>query len=196
MRKKLVLIFFMFFTFSKIYAQNAGNHKNSFHSQIFGIQGGLTLLENPFVLYPIINLSYSRTFMGEERHQLALLPQFGAIFLPDIETKFLISTSLQYKYISRKRFEASAFLGINYQLRKLDYDRYQFENNVLVNKGSLLHQVGPTTGINIGYKIIKKENFSLSPFIGISFIKLDKDYQSDSFTGYKPNFVFGININK
>jgi hypothetical protein len=196
MTKKLVLIFFMFFTFSKIYAQNAGNYKNAFHSQSFGLQGGLSLLENPFVLYPIINLSYSRTFMGEERHQLALLPQVGAIILPGIETKFLISTSLQYKYISRKRFEASAFLGINYQLRKLDYDRYQFENNVLVNKGSLLHQVGPTTGINIGYKIIKKENYSVSPFIGISLTKLNKDYQSEIFTGYKPSVVFGININK
>jgi hypothetical protein len=196
MIKKIVLIFLIFFTFSKIYAQNAGNYRNPFHSQSFGIQGGLTLLENPFVLYPIINLSYSRTFMGEERHQLALLPQVGAILLPGIETKFLISTSLQYKYISRKRFEASAFLGINYQLRKLDYDRYQFEDNMLVNKGSVLHQVGPTTGIDIGYKIIKKENFSVSPFLGISLTKLDKDYQSAVFTGYRPSFVFGVNINK
>ncbi len=196
MTKKLVLIFFMFFLFSKIYAQNAGNYKNSFHSQSFGIQGGLTLLENPFVLYPIINLSYSRTFLGEERHQLALLPQVGAIILPGIETKFLISTSLQYKYISRRRFEASAFLGINYQLRKLSYDRYQFEENMLVNKGSVLHQVGPTTGINVGYKIIKKETYSVSPFIGISLTKLNKDYQSEAFTGYKPSVVFGININK
>jgi hypothetical protein len=196
MTKKLVLIILMFFTFSKIYAQNAGNYKNAFHSQSFGIQGGLSLLENPFVLYPIINISYSRTFMGEERHQLALLPQVGVIVLPDIETKFLFSTSLQYKYISRKRFEASAFVGINYQLRKLDYDRYQFEDKKLVNKGSLLHQVGPTMGINIGYKIIKKENYSVSPFIGISLTKLNKDYQSEAFTGYKPSFVFGININK
>ncbi len=196
MTKKLVLIFFIFLTFCQSYAQNRRNYDDTFHSQSFGIQGGLTLLENPFVLYPIINLSYSRTFMGEERHQLALLPQVGAIILPTIETKFLFSTSLQYKYISRKRFEASAFLGINYQLRKLDYDRYQFENNVLVNKGSLLHQVGPTTGINIGYKIIKKENYSVSPFVGISLTKLNKDYQSEAFTGYKPSVVFGININK
>lgn len=196
MIKKIILIVFMLFTFSKANAQNAKNLNNSFHSQSFGMRGGLTLLENPFVLYPIINLSYSRTFLGEERHQLALLPQVGAILLPGIETKFLISTSLQYKYISRKRFEASLFLGINYQLRKLDYDRYQFEDNKLVNKGSLLHQVGPTTGINLGYKIIKKENYSVSPFIGISLTKLDKDYQSAVFTGYRPSFVFGININK
>jgi hypothetical protein len=196
MMKKLVPLFFMFFIFFKSNAQDAGKYKSSLHSQSFGLQGGLTLLENPFVLYPIINLSYSRTFLGEERHQLALLPQVGAILLPGIETKFLISTSLQYKYISRKRFEASLFLGINYQLRKLDYDRYQFEDNMLVNKGSLLHQVGPTTGINLGYKIIKKENFSVSPFIGISLTKLDKDYQSAVFTGYRPSVVFGININK
>jgi hypothetical protein len=196
MIKKLILIVFILFAISKSYAQNAGNYKNSFHSQSFGIRGGLTLLENPFVLYPIINLSYSRTFLGEERHQLALLPQIGVILLPGIENKFLISTSLQYKYISKKRFEADVFLGINYQLRKLDYDRYQFEDNMLVNKGSVLHQVGPTTGINLGYKIIKKENFSVSPFLGISLTKLDKDYQSAVFTGYRPSFVFGININK
>ena len=196
MLKHFTLSLLLLIVFYEGNSQKITNDKVPFHSQSFGLQGGLSLLENPFVLYPIINLSYSRTFLGEERHQLAVLPQVGAILLPGIETKFLISTSLQYKYISRKRFEANVFLGINYQLRKLDYDRYQFENNVLVNKGSILHQVGPTTGINLGYKIIKKENYSVSPFIGISLTKLDKDYQSAVFTGYRPSFIFGININK
>ena len=179
-----------------VHAQEARRDESKFHSQSFGIQGGLTLLENPFVLYPVVNLSYSRTVLGYERHQLAIFPQIGAIVLPTIETKFLTSLSLQYKYISEKRFEANVFLGVNYQLRSLAYDRYEFRDNALVNKGSVLSQFGPTAGLNIGYKIIKKQNFSISPFIGISATKLNDNYVADFFGGYKPSIAFGFNFNK
>ncbi len=186
----------MFVLLCESKAQHKVNDKTLFHSQSIGIQGGLSLLENPFVLYPVVNLSYSKTIFGHKKHQLAILPQVGAIFLPDIETKFLISTSLQYKYISKKRFEANMFLGVNYQLRRLAYDRYQFEDNVLKNKGRSLHQFGPTLGINIGYKVIKKEDFSISPFLGISLTKLNKNYQPNLFIGYKPSLTFGLTFNK
>ncbi|MDX2248160.1 MAG: hypothetical protein SF052_15355 [Bacteroidia bacterium] len=122
---------FMFVVFCEGMAQNTVNDKTQFHSQSFGIQIGLSLLENPFLLYPVVNLSYSKTIWGFKSHQLAILPQLGAIFLPDIETKYLISTSLQYKYISKKRFEANVYGGLNYQLRRLAYDRYQFETALL-----------------------------------------------------------------
>jgi hypothetical protein len=185
----------MFTVFGVGKAQNIVNAETPVRSQSFGIQGGLSLLENPFVLYPVVNLSYSKTVLGYKRHQLAILSQLGTIVLPDIETKFLFSTSLQYKYVSKKRFEANIFLGVNYQLRKLSYDRYLFEDNMLVNKGSFLHQFGPTLGVNVGYKIIKNQRFSISPFLGISLAKLNKDYQSDLFTGYKPSLTFGLTFN-
>jgi hypothetical protein len=196
MTKSLLTFTFILVLLSKSKAQYTVNDRENFHSQSFGIQGGLSLLENPFVLYPIINLSYSRTIIGFKKNQLAILTRVGAIILPDIETKFLVSTSLQYKYVSRKRFEADLFLGINYQLRRLAYDRYQFENNILENKGRLLHQFGPTAGINIGYKVIKKKSYSISPFLGVSLTKLNKIYQPDLFAGYKPSLTFGFTFNK
>ena len=196
MTKPIFTFIFIFILFCESKAQDKVNGRTSFHSQSFGIQGGLTLLENPFVLYPTVSVSYSKTILGHNRHQLAFLPQFGAIFLPDIEKKILLSTSLQYKYISKKRFEANIFLGINYQLRRLAYDRYQFEDNTLKNKGKTLHQFGPTMGMNIGYKVIKKTNFSITPFLGISLTKLNKNYQPNLFVGYKPSLTFGLTFNK
>jgi hypothetical protein len=189
--RHLVLILMLFLGSFKSYAQETNKVNQS-----FGLQAGLILLENPFVLYPSVNLSYSRSFLVKGRYQLAFMPQLGFIPLPTIENKFLFSTSLQYKYVSEKRFEANVFLGLNYQLRQLQYDRYALEGNELVNKGSILHQFGPTTGLNIGYKIIKKEKYSISPNIGFSFTKLNKIYQANIFQGYKPTVLIGITINK
>jgi hypothetical protein len=189
--RHLALIIMLFLGVYKSYAQEPRKINQS-----FGLQAGLILLENPFVLYPSVNLSYSRSFMEKGRHQLAILPQLGFITLPTIENKFLFSTSIQYKYVSKKRFEANVFLGLNYQLRQLQYDRYEFDGSALVNKGSFLHQFGPTTGFNIGYKIVKKEHYSISPNIGFSLTKLNKNYQANIFEGYKPSIFIGITINK
>ena len=195
MKKKSFLFLIAFITLIESKAQESPIKSNT-HSQSFGIQGGLSLLENPFVLYPTVNLQYSKTIYGKNRHQLAIFPQLGAIYLPRIETKILTSISLQYKYISKKRFEANVFLGINYQLRNLTYNRFEFQDNVLKEKGRFLHQFGPTLGLNIGYKIIKRENFSITPILGISLTKLNKIYQPNLFDGYKPSLTFGITINK
>jgi hypothetical protein len=196
MIKVLSIFLLIFFVVFQCQAQATAHEDPPFHRQSFGIQGGLVLLGNPFVLYPAVNLSYSKTILGKKQHQLAVLPQIGVILLPTIETKFLFSASMQYKYVGRKRFEANVFLGLNYQLRQLAYDRYAFEDNTLVNKGSMLHQVGPTIGLNIGYKIIKKNHFSISPFIGISLTQLNKNYEPNLFAGYKPSATFGITFNK
>jgi hypothetical protein len=190
--------FFIFFSFTFYYCNAQKNVKEIpfNHLKSFGIQGGLSLLENPFVLYPTVNLSYSQNILGRNRHQLAIFPQLGAIILPNIENKYLLSTSLQYKYVSKKRFEANTYLGINFQLRRLAYDRYQFEDNKLTNKGKYLHQFGPTMGVNIGYKIIKNSSFSITPFLGISLTKLNKNYNPDLFAGYKPSLTFGLTYNR
>lgn len=196
MTKYFALFLLFFLAFCKSKAQNTAKENPKKNLQSFGIQGGLSLLENPFVLYPTVNLSYSKTILEHNRHQLAVFPQIGAIFLPTIENKYLLSVSLQYKYISKKRFEANFFLGINYQLRRLAYDRYQYEDNELKNKGKNLHHFGPTIGSNIGYKLIKKTTFSITPFLGVSLTKLNKNYKPDLFVGYKPSLTFGITLNK
>jgi hypothetical protein len=162
----------------------------------FGLHGGLTLLENPLVFYPHLHLSYSKTMMGANRHRLAVLYQLGGIFLPNIENKFLFSVSAQYKYVGKKRLEANVFLGLNNQLRRHAYDRYDYEGTELVNKGRYRYQLGPTAGINLGYKIVKRANYSVTPFVGLSLTKLNKDYQSKLFTGYKPSLAIGFTINK
>ena len=138
MRKLLILGLISITIQSSVFSQTDSSRTAKYPKQYFGIQAGFSLLDFPFLLYPMINLSYSKTLMGNKKHQLSILPQFGAIFLSGIETKFLISNSIQYKYISKKRFEANVFLGINYQLRKLAYERYQFEDNDLKNKGKYL----------------------------------------------------------
>lgn len=196
MIKYLFPAFLSIISFCECKSQSKENDLTKVQKHSFGVQAGLTLLENPFVLYPNVNLSYSKTITGDKRHRLALLYQLGAIFLPDIETKILLSAAAQYKYVSKKRFEANVFLGLNNQLRVLAYDRYQFEDNMLKNKGSFLYQLGPTAGVNLGYKVLKKENYSITPFLGVSFTKLNKNYQPNLFTGYKPNFSLGITINK
>lgn len=195
MKKKSILFLIAFITLIESKAQEKPEISN-FHTQSFGVQGGLSLLENPFVLYPMVNLQYSKTIYGKKRHQLAIFPQLGAMFLPNIETKILTSVSLQYKYISKKRFEANLFLGINYQLRRLAYAPYEFENNILTEKNRYLHQFGPTIGVNFGYKVMKKEKISITPILGISLTKLNKIYQPNLFGGYKPSITFGMTFNK
>jgi hypothetical protein len=196
MTKYLLCFFVSIFVFCESKAQSRENEVKPIHKHSFGLQTGLTLLENPLVFYPNVHLSYSKTIAGNKRGGLAILYQLGGIFLPDVETKFLFSTAAQYKYVSKKRIEANVFFGLNNQLRRLAYDRYQFDGTTLKSKGRYLYQLGPTLGVNAGYKVIKNEKFSLTPFLGVSLTKLNKDYQSNLFTGYKPSVAFGINLNK
>lgn len=194
--KKFLTLYLISIVSCEVKAQSKLDSISAFHAQSFGIQGGLALsLLQPLALSPFVNLSYSKTIVGHKTHQLAFFPQFGVIFLKNIETKFLLSTSLQYKYLAIKRFETNVFLGINYQLRRLQYDRYQFEDNTLKNKGRNLHQFGPTLGINIGYKLIKKRSYSITPFLGFSLTKLNKSYVPNLFDGYKPRLSIGVNFN-
>jgi hypothetical protein len=189
-----VLFGFLFLKDSK--AQKKEDQANTIHKNSFGLQAGLTLLESPIVLYPAIHLSYAKTIAGKKKHRLAILYQLGGIFLPEIETKLLFAIAAQYKYISQKRFEAHVFFGLNNQLRILAYDRYQYEGNALKNKGKHLFQLGPTLGINLGYKIIKRENLSVVSFAGISLTQLNKNYQPNFISGYKPGIAIGFTINK
>jgi hypothetical protein len=194
MLKPVAVSLLLLFISAGINGQSLSRGNIPVHEQSFGIQGGFILLENPFVLYPVINLSYSRTVWVQGRHQFLVMPQAGIILLPGIENKFLFSLSAQYKYVSEKRFEASLFAGMNYQLRQLKYDRYEFDGSGLKNKGNYLHQFGPVAGISAGYKLIKRKKFSISPQVHFSFIKLNKNYANGLLQGYKPFLSFGTNL--
>ena len=193
---KILFLFFIMVFHYGLKAQDANDSIVSTRDESYGIQYNPYLLEPPVYFYNGFTISYSKKIVGEKRVQLFVSPQIGRINIPNVEKKIIFSGILQYKYVSKKRFEASVSLGLNYILTRLDYDRYEYENNVFTNKGKLLHQIAPSTGFNVGYKVIKRQKFSLSPFVGVSIIKLNKTYQPNLFAGYKPDIIIGINLNR
>ncbi|MBY0479084.1 MAG: hypothetical protein K2Q24_15660 [Chitinophagaceae bacterium] len=196
--KSLLLICLALSSFVvKIDAQSTvSGSKNKNKPQTFGIHGSLFLLEHPLGFYPGITFTYSKYVTGSNRHQIAVAPQFGLLVIPDVENKYIFTVALQYKYASKKRFEASASIGANYILTRLAFDRYEYEGTEFKNKGNLLHKIAPSAAFSVVYKIIKKKKFSISPQLGVSVIKFNKSYTNNLFTGYKPSFNIGININK
>jgi hypothetical protein len=166
--------------------------------QYFSLQGGLTLLEAPVVFYPNVGINYSKTIWGKKTHQLAINPQFQFITIPKIEQKFLLAATAEYKFQPKWRFEASVFAGVNYQLRKFNYDRLAFQNGNLENIGSVKHQVGPVLGFHLGYKIFRKNAYSISPYFGFSLTKLRDSYTNTFTDGFVPTAFLGIkaNLNK
>jgi hypothetical protein len=195
MRKIILAISFLAITCQFSYCQSAYDSNTRFPKQYVALQGGLTLLEAPAVFYPDIGISYSRTFMGKGVHQLSLHPQFHLITLPAIEKKFLLSANAEYKLQTNWCLEANFFVGLNYQLRKLAYDRYEYKQGKLENIGSVIHQFGPTFGSHLGYKILARRTFSLSPYIGISLTKLRNSYTHTFTEGFIPSAFFGLKFN-
>ncbi|WP_462249788.1 hypothetical protein [Ferruginibacter sp.] len=196
---KYCTLFFCTFLilFNKTAAQTTTTSKADYkYSKSFGLQGSLYLLEHPLGFYPGVTLSYSKNIVGNKRHQLAIFPQIGLLILPDVESRYIFTAALQYKYISKKRFEGNIFIGASYILTRLAFDRYEYENATLKNKGNLLHHAGPSAGFNLGYKVIKKKKYSISKQIGISFTKFNKSYTPSLFSGYKPAVNIGIILNK
>jgi hypothetical protein len=192
--KHLILMVSCLLNLTPIFSQSPDDNFRYHPRQYFGIHAGLTLLEAPVVFYPNIGVSYSKTFYGKGIHQLAFHPQFQFITLPSIEQKFLFSGNLEYKFQPKWRFEAGLFAGINYQLRKSEYDRYEYQENQLENIGKIRHQAGPILGVQLGYKLFKRTNFSLSPNLGFSLTKLRNSYTHKLSEGYVPTLSLGIKL--
>jgi hypothetical protein len=193
--KHVFMMVFSLINLTQVLSQTNGENSKYPPQQYYSIQAGLTLLEAPIVFYPNIGLSYSKTFYGNRDHQLAFNPQFQFITLPSIEHKYLLSGNLEYKFQPKWRFEVNVFAGINYQLRKNLYDRYEYKNNQLENVGKIRHQIGPTLGLQLGYKIFRRTNFSISPNLGFSLTKLRKSYINKWNEGFVPTLSFGIKLN-
>ncbi len=154
------------------------------------------LLGHPLVFNGGWNVAFCKTFYGNEKHQLVFFPQIGYISEKNIQTRFIVNASVMYRFNSPKRFEAAVFLGANYILSRLAYDNYEYENNILVNKGKYSSWVAPSAGFRVGYKFVKKENYSLSPFIGFSTLRLNKSYVNSLIEGFKLAFSIGITYNR
>jgi hypothetical protein len=162
----------------------------------FGLCYGASLIFYPNGINPIYGLYYAQSLYGNNIHQIGFKGQLSSIILPDLETKFLFSNSIQYKYFSKKRFMWAISIGLNYQLRKFEYDKYEFRQNDLVKSGGYTHQVGPIWGTSFSHKIIKRNAFSMAGFIDYSRVKLNKSYHSNLLDGYKSLVTIGTMIVK
>ena len=192
MQKAIIFFLHLFFFVQLANFQDTSITHNRFPTQYITLHRGTTLLDN---VYPNIGISYSRTLIGKGVNQLAINPQFQLIRLPDVENKFLMSINLEYKLQTKWRLETNIYIGINYQLRRLAYDRYEYKDGSLKNIGNLRHQVGPTLGLQLGYKAFSRKAFSLSPFLGFSLTKLRNSYTHTFTDGFVPTAFLGLKFN-
>jgi hypothetical protein len=163
--------------------------------QGFGIQYNQYLTGHPLIFSSGFTATYYNRRWGNDHHGLFISPQFSTFSVANEDRKFIFTGAIFYKYTPKKRFEATAFVGLNYILSRLDYDRYEYEGIELTNRGRFLHHVGPSVGVNFGYKIFKTKDYSISPNFGITLTQFNKNYKANLFEGYKPSLHIGINFN-
>lgn len=141
------------------------------------------------------NAFYSWRLLGKNRHQVYISPQIGFVFDPDIQTRLLQTVSIDYNLNLSKRLELGAFFGVSHVLTKLAFDRYEYNTNGdFENKGKFRGQLSPSYGGKIGWKLIKKANYSISPYAALSFIKLDRSYNGN-IQGFKRSASIGLTLN-
>lgn len=141
------------------------------------------------------NAFYSWQLLGNNRHQVYISPQIGFVFDQDIQTRLLQTVSIDYNLNLSKRLELGAFFGISHVLTKLAFDRYEYnKNGDFENKGKFRGQLSPSYGGKIGWKLIKKANYSISPYAALSFIKLDRSYNGN-IQGFKRSSSIGLTLN-
>lgn len=141
------------------------------------------------------NAFYSWQILGNRKHQISVSPQIGYISDPGIQTRLLQTVSIDYTLNLSKRLELGAFVGLSHVLTKLAFDRYEYnENGDFENQGKFRGQLSPSYGGRIGWKVIKRDNFSVSPYVGLSFIKLDRTYNGN-IQGFKRASSVGLIFN-
>jgi hypothetical protein len=160
-----------------------------------GVQSNTYLIDHPLFFNRGTSITYTHDFFVKKRHHLAVMPQFGVLNIPNIEQKFIFSAALQYKFVGKRRFEAAAFVGVNYVLSKLDYDVFEYEGTALVNKGNTLNHFGPSAGVTLGFKVWKRPTYSITPFLGISVIQFGQTYPPNLFKNYRQSLNIGVNVN-
>jgi len=142
-----------------------------------------------------LNAFYSWQMLGNYRHQVYISPQIGFVLDPGIQTRLLQTVSIDYNLNLTKRLELGAFIGVSHVLTKLAFDRYEYnKNGDFENRGKFRGQLSPSYGAKIGWKLIKKANYSISPYAALSFIKLDRSYNGN-IQGFKRSASIGLTLN-
>lgn len=133
--------------------------------------------------------------LGNNKHQLYISPQIGYIADPGIQTRVLHTVSVDYNFNLSKRFEFGAFVGLSHVITRLAFDRYDYsDNGDFVNEGKFRGQLSPSYGGRVGWKLIKRDHFSISPYVSLSSIKLDRSYDG-SILGFKRSSAVGLTFN-
>lgn len=141
------------------------------------------------------NAFYSWQILGNNKHQISVSPQIGFVFDPGIQTRLLQTFAVDYNVNFTRRLEMGAFFALSHVLTKLDFDRYEYnKNGDFKNEGKFRRQFSPSYGGRIGWKLIKNANFSISPYVGLSFIKLDRSYNG-TIKGFKGTGAVGLSFN-
>lgn len=142
-----------------------------------------------------LNAFYSWQILGSNKHQVSVSPQIGFVFDPGIQTRLLQTVSIDYNFNLSKRLELGAFFGVSHVLTKLAFDRYEYnKKGDFENRGKFRGQLSPSYGGKIGWKLIKKANYSISPYAALSFIKLDRSYNGN-IQGFKRSASIGLTLN-
>lgn len=141
------------------------------------------------------NAFYCWQILGNNKHQISISPQIGLLLDPNIQTRLLQTVSIDYNLNISKRLELGAFIGISHVLTKLAFDRYEYnDKGELENMGKFRGQLSPSFGGRIGWKVIRRSNYSISPYAALSFIKLDRSYDG-SILGFKRSASIGLTYN-
>ncbi|MEO6684781.1 MAG: hypothetical protein ABIN24_02410 [Dyadobacter sp.] len=78
-------------------------------------------------------------------------------------------------------------------LTKLAFDRYEHnKNGDFENKEKFRGQLSPPYGGKIGWNLIERVNYSISPNAALSFIKLDRSY--GNIKGFKRSASIGLTL--
>jgi hypothetical protein len=142
-----------------------------------------------------LNVFYSWKIAGNTRHQIYISPQIGYLADPGIQTRLLQTVSLDYNLNVTKRLELVAFFGFGHILTKLNFDRYEYnQNGDFENKGKFHGQLSPSYGGRIGWKLFKRANYSITPYVGLSSIKIDRSYNG-TIKGFKGATSVGLTFN-
>lgn len=166
--------------------------------QKFGLEYKLYAIGNGTETGPFrkgVNVFYSWKIIGNNRHQIYLSPQIGFIADPGIQSRLLQTVSVDYNLNVTKRLELGAFFGFGHILTKLNFDRYEYnKNGDFENKGKFRGQLSPSYGGRIGWKLFKKASYSITPYVGLSSIKIDRSYNGN-IKGFKGATSVGLTFN-
>jgi hypothetical protein len=194
---KAVSIVTFLFQLSALYAQaqiDASSLKSK-EVESISVQFDNHLFGHPFLFKKGTSISSFHSVWKRKNHNMSVSPRIGWISLPNVENKFFITPTINYQFLT-KRFYSNIGIGVIYTASVLNYDRYEYINGVFTKQSSVLHNLGTSAHLNLGYNLYFIKKISISPYLGFASTQFYKGYTSKFLEGHKPSISFGVNISK